>query len=108
MKSVPFKACHLPALLLVALDTLLPHLFGLPLALTTDAGVVATGYEPVELRFHSLARRRGAAEMPAQGLPDWLVYQHGLLLQTNVCTFIMPRFSEGFIFSSVDREDRGK
>ena len=31
-----------------------------------------------------------------------------LLPQTNVCTCIMPCFSEGFIFFSVAREDQGK
>ena len=33
---------------------------------------------------------------------------YGLLPQTNVCTRIMPRFSEGFIFFSMAREDRAK
>src|SRR5215213_5557476 len=55
------------------------------------------------LVFHQLrglARRRRASEIAVQGHPDWfVVYQHGLLLQTNVCARIMPCFSEVFIFS---------
>jgi hypothetical protein len=51
----------------------------------------------------------GASEIPVQGHPDWfVVYQHSLRLQTNVCARIMPRFNEGFIFFSIAREDWGK
>ena len=65
--------------------------------------------QPVELLLRRLARYHRASEIAVQGRPDWLVlYQHDLLLQTNVCICIMPRFSEGFIYFSMARQDRGK
>jgi hypothetical protein len=75
------------------------------------AGVVATGYEPVELGFYGLAWRRGASEIPVQSRPDWsVVYQHGLLLQTHVCP-MFSRLRENFtsftVLSEID-EDQGK
>jgi hypothetical protein len=62
----------------------------------------------------------GTYKPPTSGLPRFLLraapigllsINYGLLLQTNVCTCIMPRLSEGFIFCSVvtlAREAGGK
>src|SRR5215217_329740 len=83
MEGVPFKPRHLPALLLVGSHARPPQLAFLVGVLLVRAPLD----ESVQLGFYGLARRCRAAEIPAQGHPDWfVVYQHGLLLQTNVCT----------------------
>src|SRR5215208_7913011 len=62
--------------------------------------------------FHYLSVLRTIKWAPhhslIHSLPAYPRSLYVLLLQTNVCVCIMPRFSEGFIFSSVAREDRGK
>src|SRR5215213_4378310 len=90
MECVPLEACHLPALLLASSDALPPQLAFLLRVLLARAPL----NEASQVRFRGLARRRGASEIPIEGRPDWfVVYQHELLLQTNVppCMFSLRR-----------------